>query len=145
MLALLQRVSAAQVTVNQKIVGSIQAGLLVFLGVEKDDDREKCEKLAQRVMDYRIFPDDNDQMNRSVKDVYGSILVVSQFTLAADTKKGLRPSFSTAALPEVAQPLYEQFVQFIKNAGVNAATGEFGAHMQVTLSNEGPVTFLLKV
>lgn len=143
MIALLQRVSQARVDIAERTVGQIGQGLLVFLGIERDDSPSDVEKLAQRVVSFRLFSDANDKMNLSVGDIGGSVLVVSQFTLAADTRSGRRPSFSSAAPPEQAEPLYQQFVAAIAKQDINVATGEFGGDMQVSLTNAGPVTFLL--
>ena len=143
MKALIQRVSSASVTVDQQVVGAIQTGLLVLLGVEKDDSELQLKKLADKVLKYRVFSDEQGKMNLNVQQVAGSLLVVSQFTLAADTNSGLRPSFSTAAHPETAQKLYQDFVLYCRSQGIEVATGQFGADMQVALVNNGPVTFLL--
>lgn len=143
MIALLQRVSEARVDIAGQTVGSIQQGLLVLLGIERDDQAGDVSKLAKRVAEYRLFSDSADKMNLSVSDIAGSVLVVSQFTLAADTNSGRRPSFSSAAPPAQAQPLYQKFVAALQGFGLKVATGEFGADMQVTLTNDGPVTFLL--
>lgn len=145
MKALIQRVSEARVVVAGKVVGEIGQGLLVLLGVEKPDTEAEAKKLAQRVVGYRVFADDEDKMNLDVRDIQGSLLVVSQFTLAADTRKGRRPSFSSAALPEQALSLYQQFCEHAAYADVHVQTGEFGANMQVHLVNDGPVTFELRV
>lgn len=142
MLGLLQRVSSAKVEVAGEIVGEIDQGLLVLLGVQKHDDEASCEKLLSKLLNYRVFSDAKGHMNLSLLDIGGELLVVSQFTLAADTKKGLRPSFSSAAPPELAEPLYEQFVAKASEQ-VTTATGKFGADMKVSLLNDGPVTFLL--
>lgn len=143
MIALLQRVSEARVDIAGQTVGCIQQGLLVLLGIERDDQAGDVSKLAKRVAEYRLFSDSADKMNLSVSDIAGSVLVVSQFTLAADTNSGRRPSFSSAAPPAQAQPLYQNFVAALQGFGLKVATGEFGADMQVTLTNDGPVTFLL--
>jgi D-tyrosyl-tRNA(Tyr) deacylase len=143
MIALLQRVSEARVEIAGQTVGSIQQGLLVLLGIERDDLPSDVNKLAQRVAQYRVFADDQGKMNLSVSDIGGSVLVVSQFTLAADTNSGRRPSFSSAAPPAQAEPLYQQFVSALQQQNITVATGEFGADMQVSLNNDGPVTFLL--
>ncbi|MCA1931168.1 D-aminoacyl-tRNA deacylase [Rheinheimera sp.] len=143
MKALIQRVSSASVTVDQQVVGAIETGLLVLLGVEKDDSELQLKKLADKVLKYRVFSDEQGKMNLNVQQVAGALLVVSQFTLAADTNSGLRPSFSTAAHPEIAQKLYQDFVLYCRNQGIEVATGQFGADMQVALVNNGPVTFLL--
>lgn len=143
MLALLQRVSHASVTVEGITVGAIEHGLLVLLGVERNDDLTHCERLADKVVNYRLFADEQGRMNRSVVDSGGGVLVVSQFTLAADTRKGLRPSFTPAAEPVLAEVLYEAFVERVRTRVSSVATGRFGADMQVSLCNDGPVTFLL--
>ena len=144
MIALIQRVSQAKVEVEQQIVGQIGQGLLVLLGVEKDDDVTKTDKLAEKVLNYRIFSDENDKMNLNVQQIGGEVLVVSQFTLAADTQKGLRPSFSKGANPELANELYQYFSQKCAKR-VRVANGKFAADMQVSLTNDGPVTFWLHV
>lgn len=145
MKALIQRVSEANVTVNGETIGEIERGLLVFLGVEKGDDGVKVKRLMERLSAYRVFSDSDGKMNCSVTDIGGSVLLVSQFTLAADTKKGLRPGFSTAAEPAVAERLYNQAIDFFKNSGLKIATGKFGADMKVSLVNDGPVTFMLEL
>lgn len=143
MKALLQRVSHAQVDCGGQCIARIEQGLLVLLGIDRDDSNADVTHLAQRVASYRIFSDADDKMNLSVRDIAGSVLVVSQFTLAADTNSGRRPSFSSAALPAQAEPLYQQFVACLQQLGIPVATGRFGADMQVSLTNDGPVTFLL--
>ncbi|MEM1403765.1 MAG: D-aminoacyl-tRNA deacylase [Pseudomonadota bacterium] len=145
MLALLQRVHRAAVTVDSEEVGAIGPGLLVFLGLEPEDDRAKGEALIERVLNYRIFSDEDGRMNRSVRDVGGGLLLVSQFTLAADTRRGLRPSFSTAMPPSEAEPLFNELYKFAKSQHHTVAVGRFGADMQVELINDGPVTFTLKI
>ena len=142
MIALIQRVSSAKVEVDGEIVGRIGKGLLVLLGVEKDDDRQKADKLAEKVLNYRVFSDADDKMNLNVQQVAGEVLVVSQFTLVADTQKGLRPSFSKGATPSLANELYEYFTQKCGEK-VKVECGRFAADMQVSLVNEGPVTFWL--
>ena len=142
MIALIQRVSSAKVEVDGEIVGQIGKGLLVLLGVEKDDDRHKVDKLAEKVLNYRVFSDADDKMNLNVQQVAGEVLVVSQFTLVADTQKGLRPSFSKGATPQLANELYEYFAQKCGEK-VKVECGRFAADMQVSLVNEGPVTFWL--
>ena len=142
MIALIQRVSSAKVEVDGEIVGQIGKGLLVLLGVEKDDDRSKADKLAEKVLNYRVFSDADDKMNLNVQQVAGEVLVVSQFTLVADTQKGLRPSFSKGATPQLANELYEYFAQKCGEK-VKVECGRFAADMQVSLVNEGPVTFWL--
>jgi len=142
MISLIQRVSSAKVEVDGEIVGQIGKGLLVLLGVEKDDDRQKADKLAEKVLNYRVFSDADDKMNLNVQQVAGEVLVVSQFTLVADTQKGLRPSFSKGATPSLANELYEYFTQKCGEK-VKVECGRFAADMQVSLVNEGPVTFWL--
>jgi len=142
--ALIQRVSFARVVVNDETVGEIDSGILLFLGVEKGDDAVKADRLLKKVLGYRIFPDADDKMNLSLQDVDGGLLVVSQFTLAADTQKGLRPSFSSAAAPADGERLYNYFVDQAESLHSNLKTGEFAADMKISLLNDGPVTFLLK-
>lgn len=144
MIGLLQRVQSASVTVDGQVIGSAGKGLLVLVCAEKGDTVEQCEKLAKKVLAYRIFEDENGKMNKSLSDIHGDILVVSQFTLAADTAKGLRPSFTPAADPETGKKLYEYFVEKVRESGLRTETGEFGAYMQVALVNDGPVTIWLK-
>jgi|TARA_Y100000296_G_scaffold14446_1_gene16922 D-tyrosyl-tRNA(Tyr) deacylase len=140
-IGLIQRVSEANVTVDDNVIGEIGKGMLVLLGVEKDDGEAQIEKLANKLCRYRMFSDENGKMNLNIEQVDGEILVVSQFTLVADTQKGNRPGFSRGASPEHGQAIYEQFVQALKNRGMKVATGEFGSDMQVGLINDGPVTF----
>jgi D-tyrosyl-tRNA(Tyr) deacylase len=144
MLALIQRVSSAKVDIGGKTAGEIGQGLLVLLGVEKDDSPENADKLLKKVLAYRVFADAEDKMNLSLADIGGCLLVVSQFTLAADTGRGLRPSFSSAKPPAEAKSLYEYFVSQARVVHGQVATGEFAADMQVSLTNDGPVTFMLK-
>jgi D-aminoacyl-tRNA deacylase len=143
MRAIVQRVSRAQVTVNNEIVGSIGLGLLVLLGVGKDDTEADATYLAEKIAGLRIFEDADGKMNRSVQDIAGSVLAVSQFTLYGDVRRGKRPSFDAAAPPAEAKRLYEFFVQQIQALGLRCETGRFQATMQVELVNEGPVTILL--
>jgi len=145
MIALIQRVLKASVTVSDETVGDIGPGLLVLLGVEKEDDDSKASRLLERVVGYRIFGDENDKMNLSLQQTGGSLLVVSQFTLAADTNKGMRPSFSGGASPAEAERLYAHFIQLSRDKGIVTETGRFAADMQVALLNDGPVTFWLQV
>ena len=144
MKALLQRVTEAAVTVDGERIASIGPGLLVFVGVQPGDGPEDVDWLAGKVLALRIFPDADKPMNRSVTDVGGELLLVSQFTLAADTRRGNRPGFSTAAPPEQAERLYDAFVAEVRRRWDRVATGRFGADMQVSLVNDGPVTFLLE-
>lgn len=146
MIALIQRVTHASVRVGDEVTGEIGPGLLVLLGVEKDDDEQKANRLCERVLGYRIFSDEQGKMNLNVQQAGGSVLVVSQFTLPADTEKGLRPSFSRGAPPEQAQALYDYFVSRCRAAaGMTTETGRFAADMQVSLTNDGPVTFWLQI
>jgi D-tyrosyl-tRNA(Tyr) deacylase len=145
MQALLQRVREAAVRIDGEVTGAIGPGLLVFLGLEPgDDDRSTGEKLLERVLAYRVFADDEGRMNRSLRDTRGGLLLISQFTLAADTTRGLRPGFSTAMAPAEAEPLFAQLYDHACNAHDSVAGGRFGADMQVSLVNDGPVTFLLR-
>ena len=144
MKALVQRVRQASVTIENKIYSDIKQGFLVLLGVEKNDSEAEAVYLANKVAALRVFEDEQGKMNLSVRDIGGSLLVVSQFTLAGDTSRGNRPGFETAARPETALPLYEFFVQKLKNKGLPVATGVFQADMQVALVNDGPVTFMLE-
>ena len=143
MRAVVQRVSRAQVSVNGEITGQIGLGLLVLLGVGRDDTEEDASYLARKIAGLRIFEDDRGKMNRSVLEVGGSVLAVSQFTLYADVRRGNRPSFDAAALAEKARQLYEFFVEQVRAAGIVCATGRFQEMMKVELTNEGPVTILL--
>lgn len=141
---LVQRVKQASVEVDQKIVGAINQGLLLFVGVQKGDDSKQAEYLAQKVANLRIFEDKDGKMNLSCTAIGGSFLAISQFTLAGDTSRGNRPGFETAARPEEAEPLYEHFVKCLRNAGQPVETGIFQAEMQVALINDGPCTFILE-
>jgi len=141
--AVIQRVASATVTVDGGPVGAIGHGLLVFVGVETGDRVADAEYIAAKIAALRVFEDDARHMNRSVQDVGGAVLVVSQFTLAADCRKGRRPSFDAAAAPAIAKPLYESVVRALRTAGLTVATGEFQAMMQVSLVNDGPVTLLV--
>lgn len=144
MIALLQRVTEAKVKIDAQTVGSISTGLLVLVGVEKNDTEQQAERLTERFLGYRIFSDSNAKMNLSVMDISGGVLLVPQFTLAADTTKGARPSFSSAALPERGESLFNYIVTKTRKSCNNVQTGVFGADMQVTLTNDGPVTFWLQ-
>jgi D-tyrosyl-tRNA(Tyr) deacylase len=144
MLGLIQRVKNASVTVAGETVGEIGQGLLLLLGVERDDGEVEADKLLKKVLAYRVFADAEGKMNLSLTDIGGGLLVVSQFTLAAATDKGLRPSFSSAKPPAEAERLYEYFLQQARNTHPIVACGRFGADMQVSLVNDGPVTFMLQ-
>ncbi|CCQ10205.1 D-tyrosyl-tRNA(Tyr) deacylase [Pseudoalteromonas luteoviolacea B = ATCC 29581] len=135
----------AKVEVENNIVGQIGQGILLLLGIEKHDDSDSVDKLLHKVSNYRIFTDADGKMNLSLRDVSGELLVVSQFTLAADTKKGMRPSFSSAGTPQQANSLYLEFIEKATISGIKTQTGQFAADMQVTLCNDGPVTFELRV
>lgn len=143
MLGLIQRVKQASVTVDGAITGEIQQGILLLLGIQKNDTEETANKLIEKILAYRIFSDENNKMNCNVQQIDGGILVVSQFTLAADTKKGTRPSFSSAAPPAQAEALYDYFITQMSTKHPKLATGIFAADMQVSLINDGPVTFML--
>ncbi|WP_294612740.1 D-aminoacyl-tRNA deacylase [uncultured Gilliamella sp.] len=144
MIALIQRVRQASVTVDNQIIGQINHGLLVLLGIEQQDNEQKAMRLCEKVLGYRIFSDHEGKMNLNVKQINGEILVVSQFTLAADTHKGMRPSFTQGAKPEEANKLYQFFVELCQKQ-IQTQTGQFAADMQVSLINDGPVTFWLQV
>lgn len=145
MIALIQRVRSASVEVDGQIVGKIGSGLLALIGVQKEDDTAKADRLLEKVLNYRVFADDEQRMNRSLRDTGGGLLLVSQFTLAADTRKGARPSFSSAAAPDEAQQLFDYLLTRAKNCHPTVETGRFGADMQVSLVNDGPVTFWLEI
>lgn len=141
---LIQRVTQANVKVNNEIVGKIEQGLLVFLGIEKNDTTVQADYLVNKLINLRIFEDDNGKMNLSVQDINGGILLISQFTLAADTTRGNRPGFDNAETPEKAKQMYEYFIQQLKTKGITPQTGIFQAEMKVSLINDGPATFLLE-
>ena len=143
MRAVVQRVTMADVTVDQQIIGAIERGLVVLLGVENGDTQSDLEYLADKIMGLRIFSDDAGKMNLSLADVGGSALIISQFTLLGDVRKGKRPSFIAAAAPDLARQLYEQFCARVAAAGIPVATGQFAADMQVRLINDGPVTLII--
>ncbi len=143
MRAVVQRVTSARVTVSERVTGEIAAGLLVLLGVEQGDGPPDVQYIAAKIRDLRIFPDEAGKMNRSLLDQQGAVLVVSQFTLSGDARNGRRPSFASAAPPEIARALYEDVVRELKASGLRVETGEFQAMMQVALVNDGPVTILL--
>ncbi|VXC11273.1 D-tyr-tRNA(Tyr) deacylase [Pseudomonas sp. 8Z] len=142
---LIQRVSAARVEVDGEVVGSIDQGLLALVGIEPQDDQASIGRALHKLLGYRVFSDEAGKMNRSLADVQGGLLLVSQFTLAADTKSGMRPSFSSAAPPSQGAALFDALVELAHSQHPQVATGRFGANMQVHLVNDGPVTFLLEV
>ena len=144
MIGLIQRVSSASVVIDYETVGEIDQGILLLLGVQKHDAMGSADKLLRKVLNYRMFSDPEGKMNLSLSDINGGLLIVSQFTLAADTKKGLRPSFSSAAPPEQAENLYNHFVSHASQQHLKVQNGRFGANMQVCLVNDGPVTFMLE-
>jgi D-tyrosyl-tRNA(Tyr) deacylase len=144
MIALIQRVTQAEVRVAGHIVGAIDRGILALVGVKRGDDAQAADRLLERVLSYRIFPDADGRMNLSLRDIGGGLLLVSQFTLAADTRTGTRAGFSTAAAPDEARQLFELLLTKARAAHAPIATGEFGADMQVSLVNDGPVTFWLE-
>jgi len=144
MIGLLQRVTQASVSVDDKIIGEIEKGLLVLVAVQPDDTERQADRLLQRLLGYRVFPDADDRMNLSLSDVQGGLLLVPQFTLAADTKKGMRPSFTSAASPELGKHLFGYLAQCATGLHPIVATGRFGADMQVSLLNDGPVTIWLE-
>ena len=144
MKALLQRVSSSKVEVEGKVVGQINKGLVVFIGIEKQDDTICADKMINKILSYRVFSDSNDKMNLSIRDINGDLLIVSQFTLAADTKSGTRAGFSTAMPPIEAENLYNYFLEKTKSMTTITESGIFGANMKVSLVNDGPVTFLLE-
>ncbi|MAD52408.1 MAG: D-aminoacyl-tRNA deacylase [Candidatus Marinimicrobia bacterium] len=143
MIAVIQRVTSANVTIDDNVVGHIDQGLVILLGVMDDDDEDDTNYLVNKISGLRIFNDENEKMNLSIKDVLGSALVISQFTLCADTQKGRRPSFIHAALPEKGNELYADFMKKMKGQGVPVQSGEFGAMMKVNIQNDGPVTIVL--
>ncbi len=143
MRAVVQRVSRARVTVDDEETGRIEAGLLVYLGIGPDDSDDEVDWLTAKLATLRIFPDDKGRFDRSLEDTGGSVLVVSQFTLYGDTRRGRRPAFTSAAPPEIAEPRIEQLVAALRTRGIDVATGRFGAHMLVDAENDGPVTILL--
>lgn len=144
MIALLQRVTEASVTVAGEIVGTIDAGLLALVAIEPGDGEVQAQRMCERLLGYRVFSDDAGRMNLSLVDTGGGLLLVPQFTLAADTRKGMRPSFTTAAPPDEGRRWFDRLVEIVRAAHPRVATGRFGAHMQVRLVNDGPVSFLLR-
>ncbi len=145
MIALIQRVQRASVEVDAVVVGAIGPGLLALVAVEPQDGDAQCQRMLERLLGYRIFADADDRMNRSLTDVGGGLLLVSQFTLAADTRKGMRPSFTSAAPPEAGERWFAHLVSLARSRHAIVETGQFGANMQVSLINDGPVTFWLQV
>lgn len=145
MIGLIQRVTRASVTVNGKTIAAINHGLMVLVGIEKTDDKASADRLLQRLLGYRVFADKEGKMNLSLTDIEGGLLLVPQFTLVADTTKGMRPSFSSAAPPAMGQSLFEYLVQQAIHLHTNVQSGQFGADMKVALINDGPVTFSLQV
>ena len=144
MKVVVQRVKNASVTIDDKIYSHIDAGMLILFFLQKGDTEDKLDWIANKIMSLRFFEDENGKMNKSIRDVKGDIMVVSQFTLAADCKKGTRPSFDNAENPEAAKQLYEKFISILKKEGLNVQNGVFAAMMQVSLINDGPVTFVIE-
>lgn len=145
MKVLIQRVTAASVAVEGEVIGAIDAGLLLLIGIERDDSGDTLKRMADKILGYRVFADEDGKMNLNIRDINGGLLAVSQFTLAADTAKGLRPGFSKAAPPTLARDLYDEFVAILTKRHQPVASGKFAADMQVSLTNDGPVTFLLQL
>ncbi len=145
MIGLIQRVTHAEVKVDDAVIAEIGRGVLALIGVEAGDSTSQADRLLERMLGYRVFPDEDGRMNRSLRDIGGGLLLVPQFTLAADTRKGARPSFSSAAAPETGQALFEQLVASARACHPHVACGRFAADMKVTLTNDGPVTFWLRV
>ena len=145
MICLIQRVTQGKVEVDQQVIGEIGTGLVVLTGFQPNDNMETIHKMVHKLLHYRIFADDNDKMNLNIQQVEGSLLLIPQFTLAADTQKGLRPSFSTSAAPDIAHTLFNDFIHHTKQTYPLVESGQFGADMQVSLTNDGPVTFWLEV
>jgi D-tyrosyl-tRNA(Tyr) deacylase len=144
MIGLIQRVTHASVSVDNAVCGEIDQGIMLLLGIQRDDDQRHADRLLEKILNYRIFADSAGKMNLSLRDIKGGLLIVSQFTLAADTKKGLRPSFTSAAAPEHAEALYNHFTARAKTSHQDTQCGIFAADMQVSLCNDGPVTFSLQ-
>jgi len=145
MRGLIQRVSQAKVAVDGRVIGAIGPGILLFVGIAQTDTKAQASALAGKVLGLRIFPDADKPMDRSLEDIHGELLVVSQFTLYGDCGKGRRPSFTQAAPSEIAEALYEEVITCAQDCGIKVATGQFGAMMQVSLTNDGPVTFMLEI
>lgn len=144
MKVLIQRVKKASVTIDNELYSSIEHGILALVGIEKGDTIEQVQKAAKKITGLRIFADENDKMNRSLVDINGEMLIVSQFTLCGDCKKGTRPSFDRSAEPQIANELYEKFIEEVSSYGIKTAHGKFAAMMDVALINDGPVTFMLE-
>lgn len=144
MKVLIQRVKKASVTIDEKLFSSINKGILALVGIEKGDTIEQVQKAAKKISNLRIFPDEKDKMNRSLIDIQGEMLIVSQFTLCGDCKKGTRPSFDKSAPPEIANDLYEKFITEVQSHDIKTQTGKFAAMMDVSLINDGPVTFMIE-
>ena len=144
MKAVIQRVKQASVTIDSELYSGIGSGILVLLGVEKGDNEENSKKLANKIINLRIFEDEQGKMNKSILDINGELLVVSQFTLCGDCKKGTRPSFDKSEKPDIAKQLYEKFVEIVKNSNIPTKTGQFQAKMDISLINDGPVTFIIE-
>ncbi len=144
MISIIQRVTTAKVTVNNQDIGKIDTGIMALVAVEKEDTQKDAGRLLERILNYRIFPDENDRMNLSLRDINGGLLLVPQFTLAADTRKGNRPSFTSAAAPEKGRQLFEYLQHLAATSYPNVQYGQFGADMQISLINNGPVTFTLR-
>lgn len=145
MKVLIQRVKEASVTIENELYSSINAGILALVGIEKGDTLEQVQKAAKKITGLRIFPDENGKMNRSLIDICGEMLIVSQFTLCGDCKKGTRPSFDKSAEPQIANELYERFIEEVSSYGIKTAHGRFAAMMDVALINDGPVTFMIEM
>lgn len=145
MIGLLQRVTSASVVVDEETIAAIETGLMVLVGMQRGDTHKEAERLLQRLLAYRVFEDEAGKMNRSLTDIQGGLLLVPQFTLPADTRKGNRPSFTPALAPDQAEPLFQKLLALAKNHHNTVASGQFGADMQVSLTNDGPVTFWLEV
>ncbi len=145
MLGLIQRVSSSKVEVNGEVIGSIGQGITALIGIEKSDSEADARRLCEKILDYRIFSDREGKMNLGLRDIKGGLLLVPQFTLAANTRKGMRPSFSSAAPPDTSRQLFSYFCDYTKKQYLNVETGSFGADMQVSICNDGPVTFMLQV
>lgn len=145
MKVLIQRVKKASVEIDSELFSHINKGILAFVGINKGDTQEQIEKMAKKIVNLRIFPDENDKMNKSLLDINGEMLIVSQFTLCGDCKKGTRPSFDKSESPEIANKMYENFITEVQNLGIRTKTGKFAAMMDVSLVNDGPVTFMLEL